>query len=118
VTPAANGSATSELTVTTTGSTASLRAMFRIRSSPLFALWLPILGLAVLGGGFGSNRSRKKKISAGVLIGLVLVGLGFQAACGGGSPSSSGTPLGQYTVTVNATTGAIAHTTAVTLRVQ
>jgi hypothetical protein len=118
VTPAANGSATSKLTVRTTGSTASLRPVFHHGSSLLYALWLPIFGVAVLGVGFGSARSRRKKIPEGLLIGLALVGLGLQAACGGGSPGSAGTPPGQYTVTVNATSGAIAHTTAVTVVVR
>ena len=77
VTPAANGSATSKLTVRTTGSTASLRPVFHHGSSLLYALWLPIFGVAVLGVGFGSARSRRKKIPEGLLIGLALVGLGL-----------------------------------------
>jgi hypothetical protein len=56
------------------------------------------------------------------LAGAALVsGLLFQFACGGGSVSnngSAGTPAGNYTVTVNATSGAMAHATTVTLKVQ
>jgi hypothetical protein len=122
ITLAANGSATSKLTVTTTGSTASVRPVFHHGSSPLYALWPPILGLVVLGVGFGSDRSRKMKIPVGLLVGLLLVGLGLQTACGGGNSSYhngfSGTPRGQYTITVNATSGSMAHTAAVTLTVQ
>ena len=116
----ANGSATSKLTVTTIASTASLHPIFHDGASPLYALWLPIFALAVLGVGFGSDRLGKKKVSASLLAALVVVGLGFQAACGGSSyqSGSSGTLPGQYTVTVNATSGAIAHTAVVTITVQ
>ena len=118
VTPAANGSATSKLTVRTTGSTASLRPIFHHGSSLLYALWIPIFGLAVLGVGAYQPR---KKMRGGLLVILVLAGLGLQAACGGGSKyhgGSPGTPSGQYTVTVNATSGSIAHSTSVTITVQ
>jgi len=120
VTPAANGSATLKLTVITTGPSASLGPMFHNGSGLLYALWLPIFGVAVLGFGFGSARSRKNMPGAFLVI-LALVGLGLQAACGGGSNyhgGSKGTPSGQYTVTVNATSGAIAHTTAATVVVR
>jgi hypothetical protein len=120
VTHASNGSATSKLTVRTTASAASLGPMFDHGWRPLYALWLPIFGLAVLGVGVGAYQPRKK-MRGGLLVILVRVGLGLQAACGGGSKyhgGSPGTPSGQYTVTVNATSGSIAHSTSVTITVQ
>jgi hypothetical protein len=55
-----------------------------------------------------------------LLATLLVVGLGSQVACGG-SPSAKAaavTPFGKYTVTVNATSGSVSHTTKVTLTVQ
>jgi hypothetical protein len=122
VTPAASGSATAQLTVATTGSTAAvIQPMLRHSSRPFYGLWLSISSFSLLGVGFATRRSGRKKIIVGVLLfNLLVIGLGPQTACGGGSHSvgSSGTPPGQYTVTVNATSGSIAHTAKVTITVQ
>lgn len=63
----------------------------------------------------------KKIILAALFAALLLVGV--WTACGGGNGSSnhvgsSGTPRGQYTVMVNATSGSVVHSTAVTITVQ
>jgi Bacterial Ig-like domain (group 3)/FG-GAP-like repeat len=118
VAPAANGSATSKLTVSTIAPTASLtRPALRHGWQPQYGLWLSISGFALLGAHVASYRSRKKKL-LGLLPVCLLVavaGLPFQAACGGGSP---GTAAGNYTVTVNAASGSTAHTISVTLKVK
>ena len=121
VTPTASGSATSNLTVATTGSTAALSPI-RLKSDwrPFYALSLPVLGLALLGAGFGTRGPSTKKFVLGILvINLLALGLASQMACGGASSSkASGTPPGQYTVTMNAISGSVTHTTKVTLTVQ
>ena len=69
-------------------------------------------------------QTRKTHIGG---TGLLLIGgLMFQVACGGGSTSSvgrhsnNGTPAGAYTITVKGTdaTGSLVHTTPTLLTVQ
>ncbi len=118
----ANGSGTSMLTVgTTAATTASLAPQSR---GALYAMWLPVGGLTLLGAGF---TSRKKKIWCLLLGCLMFSGLVFMMACGGSSSSSGGggggghpgTPAGTYTITVTATnSGSLTHTAPVSLIVQ
>ena len=93
-------------------------------ASPLFnALWLPIAGLTFAGIMISSPRDRKARLLS-VLFGSVLVaGVVFQAACGGGGGSgggSGGTPPGTYTITLTGTSasGSLHHSTTVMLKVQ
>jgi hypothetical protein len=83
-----------------------------------YAIWLPIGGLALLGGGFISGW---KKVFVLLLTFLMLSGLIFLAACGGGSSSSGGgqpgTPAGSYTVTISATSGSLTHTIPVAMTI-
>jgi hypothetical protein len=115
VTPGASG-ATSTLTVTTQAATSG---SLMHSSSILYATWLPIGGIAILGAGFGARR---KRFLIGVLLVLMLAGLVSLVACGGGSSGggggggNSGTPSGNYTITISGTSGNT-HTTTVTLHV-
>jgi uncharacterized repeat protein (TIGR03803 family) len=111
------------LTVSTTAPTAAV--MSSSRGSGLFyALCLPLIGLVATGVGFGSKqRSGKGKLTAAALTCMLFAGMILQVACGGGSnPSggSSGTPTGNYTITVTGTyaTGSLVHTTPTMLKVQ
>jgi uncharacterized protein DUF11/beta-propeller repeat-containing protein len=106
----------STLTITTTArpvTTSSLRS----GSGLWYALLLPVAGLALVG--LGAGRQHRKLM--GLLLGLVLGGVLFQAACGGGTstpPTTGGTPAGTYTVTVTGTSGSASHASTVTLVVQ
>src|SRR6266853_2268855 len=94
------------LTVSTTGPTAGALPS-SAGSTPFYAVWLSLVGLVVAGGSFGSERTRKGEVV--ILAWVLLTGLVFQVACGGGSGTSSsgggssGTPTGTYTITVTGT---------------
>jgi len=81
-----------------------------------YAVFMPgLLGIVFTLG------SRKRSLRGMRLLGLIVV-LGFSTlwlgSCGGSNGSSNkdpGTPLGQHTVTVNATTGGANPVTATTM---
>ena len=122
VTPAANGTSTSALTVSTTAATAAMAPSAK-GEKLFYALWLPLPLILVVGAGFGRRKSRWSSL---VLCVVLATGVGSLVACGGGSGSggsggggSAGTPSGSYTITVTATSGSsISHTTTLTLNVQ
>jgi hypothetical protein len=118
----------STLTVSTTGPTAALVAPARNRSLlPLYAIWLPLPGMALAGIGYAS---RKRKLAIGMTLFLALGLALLLAGCGGGGSSSGGgggggggggtggTAAGTYTITVTGTSGNLSHNTKVTLTVQ
>jgi hypothetical protein len=117
--PSLTGSAqTSVLTVTTTARVTTTG--FLGHRGALYAIWLPVSGMAFLGLGIGGTKSHRRRL----LMGLMLVGffslVFFQAGCGSSSTTSTttGTPAGTYTLTVNATSGTATRTTTETLIVQ
>jgi hypothetical protein len=93
----------------------------------LYAMWLPIAGLSLMGMGFSSGRSRGKKLLGFLMIGMVMAALFLMPACGGSSSKGGGgggcagcTPAGNYTVTITGTgtdTAATTNSTTVTLTV-
>jgi hypothetical protein len=88
---------------------------------PLYAAWLPVSGLALLGLRLGGKLSRPRRILIGLLLGGFFALILFLPACGSSSHSTTttGTPAGTYPVTINATSGTSAtRSTVVTLVVR
>jgi hypothetical protein len=88
---------------------------------PLYAAWLPVSGLALLGVGLGGKRSRRGRALMGLLLASFFALIVFQAGCGSSkhTTTTTGTPAGTYPVTINATSGTNAtRSTVVTLVVE
>jgi uncharacterized repeat protein (TIGR01451 family) len=77
--------------------------------SPLYALWLMVPGMSLLGIGVGGKRLRRRR------LGLLILSLFFalvllQPSCSGATktpPQVSGTPTGTYSMTITATSGSL-----------
>jgi FG-GAP-like repeat len=116
----ANGSGTSKLTVSTTGSSALLVPSVIHSLRMAYAMWLPICGMVLIGVGVIPRR-----ITRGQWL-LVLLAIGLSClillpGCGGsgGHSGGGGTPAGTYTITVSASaSGFQTQTTKLTLIVQ
>lgn len=106
------GAGTSTLTVDTTGSAG---ASNRGASSVLYAMWLPVVGLSLLGMRCSTAGSRRKKFLGFLLLGVLMTALFLLPACSssksGGGGCSGCTPTGTYTVTVTGTDSANANLT-------
>ena len=125
LTPGASD-ATSTLTVSTTAPSAFLQPpLGNTEGSPLYALWLGMPGLALLGltlVGPAPNKTLRFWLLLGVLISL----LAFQMACGGGGggttqfapPSTPGTPTGTFTITITGISGSLQRSTTASLTLQ
>jgi uncharacterized repeat protein (TIGR01451 family) len=112
---------TSALTITTTARPPTTTRWFRWGSRYVYAAFLPLAGMLLLGF-VGSTQVRRKKrllllVGCVLLLSLLLV----QPSCGSGStkPTTTvGTPAGNYAITVNATSGTVSRTTTLKLVVQ
>jgi uncharacterized repeat protein (TIGR01451 family) len=88
---------------------------------PLYAFWLMIPGMAMLGVGAGGKRRQKKMsrlrglFALSMLFALVLL----QPSCSSTKtqPTVSGTPSGTYSLTVTATSGSFTRTAPFSLTV-
>jgi DNA-binding beta-propeller fold protein YncE len=115
VTPGAN-SATSTLTLAAPAAPAMLQPTIHRQLNYLYAAWLPLPGIVVIGIGFASRKHRDRRRNLWLFTGSLIVLFAVLAGCGGGS---NGPPPPQnYTVTVTGTSGTIQHTTQVTVTVQ
>jgi len=87
---------------------------------PLYATWLPVSGLALLGAGLRGKFSRKRRWLIGLLTGIMLAFILLLPGCHTAATvtTTTGTPAGTYAVTVNAVSGNATRTTLVTLVVQ
>lgn len=114
VTPGAN-SATSTLTVGVPSQSAALKPFSEDHiAGSLYAAFLPLLGLALIGLSPTRGKSKNRRRSLWLVCSLFIACVALLAGCGAGS--SQPPPL-NYTVTVTATSGAIQHTTQVTVTV-
>jgi len=100
--------ATTSLTITTTGATAAMNGSSKI----FYGLWLPIVGLSLVGMRFSSTESRRKRLLGFLLLGLVMALLFVLPGCGSSSSTkgcSGCTPAGSYTITVSGAAGGATH---------
>jgi len=109
VTPGTNAT----LTVSAAALSASLTAPWFEQGATLYGAWLSVglLG-CVLATGFDKKRRRLWALCLLMMAATIL-----PAACGGSSSVTKGPPPQNYTVTVTATSGAIQHSTQVTVTV-
>jgi hypothetical protein len=109
-----NGPQSRTLDITTTARVTTPASL--LHRGPIYAFWLPISGLALVGSGI----SRRRRWLIAIALVAVLGGITLQAGCSNTSNSSTtvGTPAGTYHVTVNATSGSATRTTAVNLIVK
>jgi len=111
-----SGKATATLTISSGSSLASLGGLGAAHRLRGLVLWFSVVGFAFVGTGLGANLP-KRRVALIVLMGVLLfAGLIAQTACGGGT---TGDPKSTaYSVTINATSGAIRHTARVSITVQ
>lgn len=111
---------TTTFTLSTNGSSAA-----SARTSGLvYAMWLPIVGLSLIGMRFSSTDSRRKRVLGFLLLGVVMAMLFILPACGGGSGGGGGgggcsgcAAKGTYTVTVSGQGGGATHSAPLTLTI-
>jgi len=90
---------TTQLTFTTVGAS---KAMAQPPRTVLYAFWLPIPGLALIGFGLGTGSTRRKKLLGMLLLGMVLAALLVTPACVSTVHLGNvGTPPGPYYLTVS-----------------
>jgi Bacterial Ig-like domain (group 3)/FG-GAP-like repeat len=106
------------LKINTTAAADLHRPLFQHHGQLFYALLLPgFLGMV------SATRRRPRVHAKRALAWIVLLCLpGFWVACGGGSSGGDGghggTPMGSSTVTINANSGSLEHSTTITLNVQ
>ena len=111
-----SGMAATNVAVTVSTKAAAVAAI--PHSGMLYAAWLPLTGLGVVGMMFMFPRTRRRA-SATMLMVIVLGGMIFAVGCGDHTPphQPSGTPKGTYTVTVTGTSSNVTRKTTFSLTV-
>lgn len=106
------------LTITTTSSSAAALPPIPGQQRPVYAVWMGVQGLGVLGLLVMKSNRRRKHCPALVVLSLLISSLLFMPACAGGTgivPQGQGTAPGTYTITVTAASGTLQHTLPLTL---
>lgn len=115
--PNLNNLAQSRVLKITTAPRVTTPASLFHKGSVFYAFWLPVSGLAFVGAGV----TRKRRWLAATFVVCMLAFTILQAGCGSSSSNSqttTGTPAGTYTVTMDATSGSAKRSTSVILTVQ
>jgi uncharacterized repeat protein (TIGR01451 family) len=115
VTLSGGSASTTTLNISTTVRPVTTGSLFH--GGPLYAAWLPIGGLSLLGVGVGAGFKRRRWL-AGMFLGLIAGLILLQSACGGSSSSTTttgGTPAGTYTIVITGSSGSASHNQRVTL---
>lgn len=115
VTPGTNP-ATSTLSIVTTPGDPFLAQNSPRSRLPLYAMYLPFMGLILSGLGFRKRKGNKKWVLAIAIF--VCSGLTFYGCASAGNLQKLGTPPGTYQLTVTATSGSVQHSTQITLVVE
>lgn len=115
VKPAANGIATAQMTLSTTGPSGYMGIPAKRRL--VYALLMSPLGVVLIGSGLLGLLSRRRRLGYLLLLGATVAALVVLEGCGGSNRTGSGTPAGAYVVNVNASSGPIQHSIPVTLTV-
>jgi hypothetical protein len=113
--------ATSTLSITTTATIAQAEPIRKSRSVPVYAVWIQLQAIGLLGMMFAMPKRLSKKTRALVLLLLVSAAFVFMIGCGGTgivTPPQTGTTPGTYVITVTGTSGHLQHSLPLTLVVQ
>ena len=105
VTLAGSACATTALSIATLARPVNTGSL--LRRGSLYAAWLPIGGLSLVGLGVGASRKRRRWLAAAVLC-LIAGAMLVQAGCGSSSSSTTstgGTQAGNYAITITGSSG-------------
>ncbi len=88
------------------------------RHGPIYAFWLGLPGMALLGLGMGGSK-RRRRLFGFLALAAIAATFALQPACSSGSTQVPpiGTPPGTYTLTVVATSGSFTRNQTFTLQV-
>jgi hypothetical protein len=111
-------SASTSLNVTTTARPVN-GASLKINRAWFCAFWLMVPGMALIGAGAGGKR-RRRWLLGGSAVFLLFALVLLQPACSSGkTPTTvSGTPAGNYSMTLTATSGSFTQSASFNLTVQ
>jgi len=114
-----NGPQSRQLVVNTTARVTTPASLFPV-GRPIYAAFLPVSGLALLGASIGGRKSRRRRVLMATLLGCFFALVMFQMACSSSSTTTTttGTPAGTYNLTVTATSSAASRTQQIVLVVQ